>query len=167
MERGHGVRTRVEEPEIYCERRRRGEGGWESKNEMWTKPDVESGSVFPSCLWTVVYNEVPRGASWIQTRSDRKTTPSQQPPLLSPLTCLLSALSPSLSGLWLSHLHSAFSLQASIGPWVPMAHVCRPGGNVSVFERQWRCNQSEWNPKAQQERDGDRLSPYHIKRKKL
>lgn len=104
-------------------------------------------------------------ASRIQTRSDRKTSQSQQPPLPSPLTRLLSALSPSLSGLWLVHLYSVFSLEASMGLWVPLAHVCCPGGNVSVFERQRRCDQSEWNPKAQQERNGDRLSPYHVKTK--
>lgn len=46
-EKGHGVGARVEEPEIYRERRRRGEGGWE-KSER--EPDAESGSAFPLCL---------------------------------------------------------------------------------------------------------------------
>lgn len=94
---GRGEEGMVEEPEIYCERRRRDEGGWE-REKAWTEPDVESGSVFPLCLGAVVYNEqVPQGVSRIQTRSDRKTSPSQLPPLLSPLTPLLCALSPSLS----------------------------------------------------------------------
>lgn len=39
------------------------------------------------------------------------------------------------------------SLLWPLGPWVVAAHVCR-GVNVSVFERQRRCNQSEWNPKT-------------------
>lgn len=105
-------------------------------------------------------------ASRVQTRSDRKTCLSQKPPLLSSFYASpFCSLSPSLSGLWLIHLHSVFSLQASMGPWVPVVDVCRPGGNVSVFERQRRCDQSKWNPKAQQERNGDRLSPYHVKTK--
>lgn len=83
------------------------EGG---KEKAWTEPDVESGSVFPLCLGAVVYNEqVPQGVSRIQTRSDRKTSLSQLPPLLSPLNtpplCSLSvfilsvAWSPSLCSL--------------------------------------------------------------------
>lgn len=45
----HGAGARVEEPEIYRERRRRGDGGWE-REKVWTDPDVESGPEFPLCL---------------------------------------------------------------------------------------------------------------------
>lgn len=152
----------MEEPEIYCERRGRGEGGWERENETWTQPDVESGSALPLCLRAVVYNEeVPGGASRIQTRSDRKTRPSQRPPLPSPHTSLLCALPPSLSRLLLGHLRAAPSPQASEGSWVrgPSAAAVE----MSADLKQRRCNQSEWNPKTQQEHERDRLSPHHVK----
>lgn len=49
------------------------------------------------------------------------------------------------------------------GPWVWATHVCRRAGRVSVFERQRRYNHSEWNLKPKQEREGERLSPHHVK----
>lgn len=79
-------------------------------------------------------------------------------------SCLPSVLSPSLSGPWLGHLHSAFSPSSLRG--VRAAHVCRQVGNVNMFERHRHCNQSEWNPKTQLESEGDRLSPLHVKTKK-
>lgn len=107
---------------------------------------MESGSASPLRLWAVLYNEeTPGGASRIQTRSDRKTSPSQQPPLLSP----------SLSVLWRGHFHSAFSPQASAG----LRAMRLPPG--------WKC-QCVWKtavlqPFWMEEHEGRRLSPRHVK----
>lgn len=67
-----------------------------SQNVVECFPSLSSG-----------YNEqFPKRANWIQTRSDRKTSPSQPPPLLSPITptprwsCFI--LSPAWSSLLLS-----------------------------------------------------------------
>lgn len=106
---------------------------------------------FPS----VVYNEeVPGGTSRIQTRSDRKARPSQQPPLLSLLT------SSSLLSLRLYLGCSSVTFTLLFLPGCLRARGSER--RTSVFERQRRCNQSEWNPKTQQKRKGDRLSPHHV-----
>lgn len=131
----------------------RGEGGWESEHETWTEPDVESGSAFPLCLWAVVYNEeVPGGAGRIQTRSDRKTSPSQpaSPPVSPyiPPFCSLSL------HLYLVCGSVTFTLLSLLRP-------LRTQGS----KRRMSAANSEWNPKTQQEHEGDWLSPHHVKTK--
>lgn len=116
-----------QEPEIFYERRRRIKGGWESESETWTEPDVESGS---ESGFAVVYNEeVPGGGSRVQTRSDRKTSPSQKPPFLSPLTSLLFC---SVCG------SVTFTLNSLLRPlW------------AKGSERRMSAADSKWNPKTQ------------------
>lgn len=109
----------------YKEYKSRGEGGgvrnilwgeksWrrlEKKTWGWGQKVVEC---FPSL--SSGYNEqFPKRANWIQTRSDRKTSPSQPPPLLSPIT-----LTPRWSCFILSQAWSSLLLNMSecLQKWV-------------------------------------------------
>lgn len=76
--------------------------GW-SQNAVECFPSLSSG-----------YNEqFLKGANWIQTRSDRKTSPSQPPPLLSPITPTPWRSSFILSPAWSSLLLSPWVLDMS------------------------------------------------------
>lgn len=113
------------------------EGGKErecGRTQTWSQVQCS-----PLCLWAVVSNEqVPQRASRIQTRSDRKTSPSQQPPLPSPLAPLLRALSPSLSCLQLGPVHSALS-----GASLPPRWRCQCVWETAALQLIWKQSQNK------------------------
>lgn len=116
--------------ETKLEGTKRWREGWEMKNEMWTGPDIESGSEPPPPpnFWAVVSNKVPAGVSRVQTRSDKLSLSQQLPPPLYVFTlhhCLL----------WGSvTLHSG-SLCVPL-PFLrhPQGLSCRQVGNVNMSE---------------------------------
>lgn len=116
---------------------------WEKK-KRWRrvgKRDVESGSASPLCLCAVVIMKKFQGER-AQSKPEvtERRDQANKPPLPSLLPSFLLSL----------HLYrvcgsDTSTLLSLLGPlWVRVAHVCRQAGNVRVFERQRRCNLSEW-----------------------
>ncbi len=130
------------------------EGGKERMRRSQTWSQVQR---FPSELWFVMKFQGERAESKPEV-TERRAQANNLPSRL----CLHPSILLSLH-LYLVCGSATFTLLSLLRPpWVRAAHVCRRGGNVSVSERQRRCNQSKWNPKTQQEHEGDSLSPHHV-----
>lgn len=107
---------------------------------------------FPSAseLWFIMKKFQGERAESKPEVTERRARASQ-PPLLSPLTSLLSALS---LHLYLVCGSVTFTLLSLLRP-------LRTQGS----KRRMSAANSEWNPKTQQEHEGDWLSPHHVKTK--
>ena len=161
-ERENGEGTRVEEPNVYYERRKGVKEGGKvrtrrGRSQTWSQ--VQCAPPAPE-LWFIMKKFQGEPAESKPEVTERRARANSLPSCLHlhPLLCARSL------HLYLVCSSVTFTLLALL--WrVVAAHVCRRV-NVSVFERQRRCGQSGWNPKTQHEHEGDRLSPHHAKKKK-